>query len=32
MVALHTETFWGLPMMAGVSVNLNTDYYHPGLA
>ncbi|EIW68493.1 hypothetical protein M231_06416 [Tremella mesenterica] len=29
LVALHTETFWGLPMLSGVSTSLETKFFHP---
>lgn len=29
LVHLHTPTFWGPPMMAGVSLSMETQYLHP---
>lgn len=29
IIYILTETFWGPPMVSGVTVNLNIDYFHP---
>ncbi|KAL1408020.1 hypothetical protein Q8F55_004817 [Vanrija albida] len=30
IAVVSTESFWGIPMLSGVSVNLDMVYYHPG--
>jgi hypothetical protein len=29
IICIMTDTFWGPPMVSGVTLNLNIDYFHP---
>jgi hypothetical protein len=32
MITISTPTFWAPPMLSGVSIDLNVQYYHPVMA